>query len=67
MPLVLLSRNGRNEAEGYGIGTRPKTFGKGTGKILLMNGKKRCVFCWDEEHLAENCSKVKDADKRKAI
>jgi len=26
-----------------------------------VNVKKRCVFCLDEEHLAENFSKTKDA------
>jgi len=67
VPLVLSSRNARNEAEGFGIGARPKTSGKGTANTLLTNGKKRCVFCLDEEHLAENCSKIMDAGKRKAI
>ena len=33
----------------------------------MTNGKKRYSFCLDEEHLAENYSKIKNADKRKGI
>ena len=67
VPLVLSARTGRNEAEGYGIGARPKTSGKVTANTLLANGKKRCVFCLDEELSAENCSNIMDAGRRKAI
>ena len=48
--------------------SRPKQ-GPATATALFSGkeGGKKCPFCTDEEHLAENCGKVKDPLERKKI
>ena len=38
----------------------------GTANALLIDTKKRCVFCW-REHLPEQCEQVTDIEERKGI